>query len=497
MGTPALTRKSLGAGELSVLAVFVVSRLAYFAAGLRYNARPVAGFWQMIDPALMRTDLFRSVWYLHMQPPGYNLAVGLAVKIFPDHYAGVLWAAQIAMGAAIAVSLYPLLVWLGVPAVWSVVLTSVFMISPGCVLFENKATYEYPVLLFLLLSALALARFCERLTTRRALAFFGCLLVVMLIRNTFHIVQLLAIAVGLFWFLPAGRRAILIGVLPALLIAGGMYVKNGLLFGRFTASTWAGMTLGVTTTAQLTDEEADDLVKRGVISPLAEVDPFSELSEYDPFIHRPAKTGIPVLDQEVTSTGHPNFNNLAYLQVHDQYLADALAILRHYPIAYARSIQISCFSYFLPASDMVYFNDVPAPIQAWERAFNTVVFGQLRQRKDRMDFLELGAAGYGASRVLFTGMFLLAIIPASVAWGAAQLLVPRQRREWTQAQLTVLGFMLFTTVSLSLVSTLFSTYDGNRYRFPLDGFFIALFGGMLAHAFRWLRARRSYDGHRS
>lgn len=457
------------AGELWVLAVFAISRLVYFAAGVRFSALPVATFWQMIDPALMRTDLLRSLWYLHMQPPGYNLAIGLIVKLFPNHYAGVLWATQIAMGAAIALCLFRLMCWLGVPAVWSCVLTSIFVISPASILFENDATYEYPVLLFLLLSALALARFCETAATRWALAFFGCLLVLMLIRNSFHIVYLLAVAAGLFWFLPTGRRAILIAVLPAFLITGGIYVKNGILFGRFVSSTWVGMATGGTTTFQLTYDEADGLIDRGVVSPLAEIDPFSELKEYDPYIHRPPKTGIPVLDQDLTSTGHTNFNNLAFLQVHDLYLKDSIAIWRHYPIAYVRSVLIACFTYFRPATDLHYFDDPAKPIKTWERAFNLVVFGQLRQSEDRTDYL----------RVPYTGMFLLVLIPAAVAWGAAQVLTPRRRSLWTDAQLAVLGFMLFTIVYLTLVSTLLSTFEGNRYRFPLDGFLIVLTGGML------------------
>ena len=467
------------AGEILVLAVFAVSRFAYFIAGLRFNARPVGTFWQMIDPALMRTDLLRSLWYLHMQPPAYNLAVGLTVKLFPDKYGAVLWTAQIAMGVAIAVCLFRLICWLGVPALWSCILTSIFVISPGCVLFENDATYEYPILLLLLLSALALARFCESPTTRRALAFFGCLLVLMLVRNTFHMVYLLAVAGGLFGFLPAGRRAILIGVLPALLIIGGLYVKNGLLFGRFTSSTWLGMTMGMTTTFQLTEEEAADLVKRGVVSPLAEITPFSKLSEYDPYIHRPPKTGIPVLDQDATSTGHPNFNHLAYLQVHDQYMADAIAILRHYPTAYLRSVMIEGFSYCKSASDLRYFGTESVPIRAWERAFDTVVFGQVRQSDDSKDFLELKESGYNFSRVLYTGIFLMVVIPATAIWGVAQFLVPRWRHRWTRGQLIVLGFILFTIVSQALVAILLSTSDGNRYRFPLDGYFVAFTGGML------------------
>ena len=464
--------------ETLVLAVFAVSRVLYFMAGLRFDDRPVGGFWQMIDPALMRTDLLRSMWYLHMQPPGYNFAVGLIVKLFPVHYAGVLWATQIATGAAIAVCLFRLICWFGVPVSWACLLASLFIVSPACALFENDATYEYPILLLLLLSALTLARFCESFARRWALAFFGCLMALALLRNTFHIVYLVAVAAGLLWFLPAARRAILIGVVPALLIVGGIYVKNGLLFGRFVSSTWTGMATGVTTSSHLTEQEASDLVDRGIVSPFADIDPFSDLSEYDPYIHRPPKTGIPILDQDSTSTGHANFNNLAYLQIHDRYLRDSIAIWRHYPIAYGRSLAIVWFSYFLPASDLTYFNYAPARVKTWEHVFNAVMFGQMRQTEDRKNFLQLKAAGHKFSRVLYVGVFLLVLLPSAFVWGMAQLFVVRCRERWTRAQVAVLGFMMFTIVFVTMVSTMLSSFEGNRYRFPMDGFFIVLVGGL-------------------
>ncbi len=469
-------------GIIFILAVFAISRIAYFAAGIRFNARPVADFWQMIDPALMRTDLIRSLWYLHMQPPGYNLAVGLIVKLIPNHYAAALWAAQTAMGAAIALCLFHLICWFEVPESWSSILTSLFVISPACVLFENDATYEYPVLLVVLLSAVVLARFVATRAVKWAFAFFGCVLTLELIRNSFHLVYLLAIAAGLLWFFPTARRATLMAGFPVLLLTLGLYVKNGLLFGHFAASTWGGMAAGVTTTGQLTREEASNLIRRGIVSPLAGITPFSALSEYAPYVQRPSKTGIPVLDQDTTSSGHPNFNNLAYLSIHDQYLADAKKIWRYYPIAYGRSVLIAWYSYFLPPTDLAYFNNALPSISPWERLFNAVIFGQILA-DDSYDFSELDAHSF-----LYTGIFLLVLIPAGVAWAAAQIVVPRWRRRWTRAQLVVLGFMLFTAVYLTLVSTLLSTFDGNRYRFPLDGFFIVFTAGM-AHQSRRLVSR--------
>jgi hypothetical protein len=56
----------------------------------------------------------------------------------------VLWAAQLAMGAAIAVCLFRLICWLGVPVSWSCVLTSI--LRPFCLLprFRQCAADRFP-----------------------------------------------------------------------------------------------------------------------------------------------------------------------------------------------------------------------------------------------------------------------------------------------------------------------------------------------------------------
>ncbi|HZU24427.1 MAG TPA: hypothetical protein VFA04_02840, partial [Bryobacteraceae bacterium] len=88
-----------------LLVCFVISRVLYFVAGIRFDATPVATFWQCIDPVLMQHDLLRSLWYLHMTPPGWNLALGVVVKLFPSSYAAVLCVLYLGIGMLIGVSL--------------------------------------------------------------------------------------------------------------------------------------------------------------------------------------------------------------------------------------------------------------------------------------------------------------------------------------------------------------------------------------------------------
>ena len=92
-------------GTLIVLAAFAISRILYWYAGLRFDAGPVDKYWQFIDPVLMKTRLMESLFYLHMQPPGFNLAVGLTVKLFPNLYPAVLQAIYLIIGIALAFSL--------------------------------------------------------------------------------------------------------------------------------------------------------------------------------------------------------------------------------------------------------------------------------------------------------------------------------------------------------------------------------------------------------
>src|SRR5581483_11460128 len=88
-----------------VLFAFAISRVLYYAAGIRFDATPVLNHWQFIDPELMKHHLLQSLWYLHMQPPGWNLLVGAVVKVFPSAYPAVLQVLYLILGVLIALCL--------------------------------------------------------------------------------------------------------------------------------------------------------------------------------------------------------------------------------------------------------------------------------------------------------------------------------------------------------------------------------------------------------
>lgn len=474
-----MTTLSAYRAELAVVLAFVLSRLAYFAAGIRFDATPIDHFWQFIDPVLMKTDLARSLWYLHMQPPGLNLIVGLIVQWFPHAYGPVLHALFLLIGISTGLVMVWMMKRFGVPGWLAATLTILFLIGPGTILTENLLLYEYPVMILLMIGIVALYRFGQTGRTTSSLAFFLCLLGIVYIRNQFHLLYVVVVAAALAWYFPRARKAVLWGALPALVATFLLYLKNWILFGAFTGSTWMGMVTGVTTTFQMTPEEIDRFVANGTLTPIAKIPPFSTMDQYTPFVQMPAKTGVPVLDEPLTSTGHQNFNCLAYLQVHEQYLRNSKAVLRSYPVAYLRSALIAWFAYFLPASDMHSFDQARQAIKGFDRVFNAVVYGQFLRAESRKDLRAIKASGGTLSLVLYTGTFLMIAIPLIVLWTAAQFL-PRWRSRWTPAQLSVMAFMLFTILFVTAVSNAFSSFENNRYRFALDPYFVILFGAAIA-----------------
>jgi len=462
------------APETIVLSVFFCSRVAYYLSGIHFDAGPVVHFWQFIDPALMRSDLLRSLFYLHMQPPGFNLFVGIVVKLFPYRYAPVLHSVYLICGIVSTVLIMRLMACMGVSRNVAVVFTAILIVSPGFVITENVATYEYPIMTLLLIATFALQSLIATERFRWSALFFSTLLVLFYIRNEFHVVYIVVIAAALLYWCPRIRPTVVSTAVPAICAALALYFKNWLIFGLFTASTWLGMNLGVVTTFQLTPDEANHLIAEGMLSPVARIRPFSKFSAYRDLIPIPPKTGLPILDETTTSTGHPNFNAIAYLPVHALYTHDAKVVLRHFPRAYLRSCAVAWFTYFLPASDVWDYDDTRRHIGTFDRIFSAVFFGKFRAADNRKGLRSIETSGHTSTLIFYTGFYLLVLLPVVFLWGVAQIILPARRARWQNRQVAVLCFAIFNIAFVTGVSNFLSSFENNRYRFPLDPLFTIL-----------------------
>jgi hypothetical protein len=457
-----------------ILGSFALSRWLYYIAGVRFDAKLLKSNFQFIDLELLRTRLWESLWYFQMQPPLPNLTVGLAVKAFPRNYAVALYVLYLVIGAVSGILMYRLMRLLGVRNSVASALTILFLTSPGCVLFENYPMYEYPIMLLLLGSALALYRLLSRPDAKASMLFFGLLAVLCFLRNLFPLQLLAAVLAGLTWYLRSARWRVLAGGLLPLLFVLALYAKNYAVFGMFSSSSWLGINFGATcTTHNLTSEERERLLASGKLPPLARIDEIGGPEMYYPFVGKPAPTGIPVLDEERKSSGGENFNNLTYMRLSQAYMQVGLQVLRYAPMAYVRSVAIAWFCYFLPPTDFFQFLENRDAVRPLERTYNLILFGQFRETT-RKGLRELRAEGHLFSLILYTGLFLVLGLPALLIWAIYALYTNIRQKRLAAAQIGLWTILLVEIIWIMLVSNFLSSFENNRYRFPTDPLYCVL-----------------------
>ena len=128
----------------------------------------------------------------------------------------------------------------------------------------------------------------------------------------------------------------------------------------------------------------------------------------------------------------------------------------------------------MPAGDLRDF-DLNRPRINWIERFSDIVFcGQFKYTPDKKILRQLKAAGNGRSLLLYTGIFLIIGLPALLIFGVWFLYRGVRRRTLDTPQVLLLSFLLFNIFYLTMVSNFLGCFENNRYRFPLDGFFLVL-----------------------
>jgi hypothetical protein len=468
-------RKTHALPVLCILALFASSRVAAWAAGVRFDASTLAYFWQIVDPILLKTRLFESVWYLHAQPPLYNLVIGVGLKIFGSHFATAAHASQICLGLVIMLSLYALLVVVGLRRWWAAALTSLFATSPAMLLFENWLFYEYPVVTLLLLAALAFAWFERNPTASRSFAVFAPLAALCFMRSTFQIpFLLLALALMLTVF-SHRRRAILIGAAVPLALVAGLYLKNWAVFETPMTSSWAGMNLMQVAYYGMSAADHHDLAQRGILSPVSTNNPFRPLDVYAGLVPPAPPRGVRVLDDSTKPTsGVPNFNNIQYVSISKRYLHDFSRLVVHRPDIYFSGIQAGLKIGSKPSSDYYFFADNRKHLTAWERVFNAAVFWQPHIRWTGG---EPGGRAWG----------LVAYYLAALCFGAVETLRVLRRRGGS----ATLAFVWMLMTYAVLVMTLGESAENQRVRFVTDPLVTILVAGLALGVVSRVARRRS------
>ena len=437
-----------------VVVSFAASELLASALGIRFAPETLGTLYQYLDPAILRDDLARGLYYLHAQPPLFNLGLGVVLKVFPDSFPAAF---SILMGAS-ALALLLAMAWLmrrlGAPDWIAGVIVLFFALSPNFLVYRNWLFYTLPVALMLVAGVVALLLFLE--TGRKlALASFALFTgAAMMTRSLFHPLWLVLVVGAVLPFLVRReRRRLAIVCVAPLLVVSLLFLKNQILVGSFTGSTWLGLSLAKRW--PLSQEEVKALKDSEVIPPYWQRRPFQEpeaLTVYG-FFGDDGPTVHPALDAPYKTNREPNFNHRDYVAISNALLDGNLRLIRRFPGRYLERTATALLLFLQPGPNSVHF-------------LVDYDFDRVHRYRDLLTrYLFLGGRVERPIRMLDPSPnLLLVIFPLLLGVGVWSLRRgPREHR-------ALHAYMLVTILWVTAVSNLVEIGENDRMRWEIEPF---------------------------
>lgn len=440
-----------------LLAAFAVTRLvARVGFGLHFDSDTL-GYWQVLDVPLLRGDLLRSLFYLHGQPPLYNLVLGIVLKWVPEPLTPAVFEAMfLPLGFLGIAGIHALLVELGTPRDAALATALLQTLSTTWLVYESWLFYTLPTAVLVTWAAVWLAR-AARGREGSAWGFSAAVAALSWARATYHpawvAASLALLVVAVRGSARRVRAAAWRSSLAALALAVAVPAKNYLLVGSFTSSTWLGMELARMTTERLDEATRESWVRAGVLDPVARVAAFSPLSEYPEELRAPPP-GIPAHPALVAPSkadGSANLNHAAYVRIARSYRRAAFVVVRKRPDVYLGRVRRAFRTWLRPPTDYILVVPQREALRDWDRFHSRFLLGSTGARR---------RAGP-----------TLVLLPAAAFFLAALLLSPPPRR---RTLLLLVAFPVLTIAWNAVVGNLVDVEENNRFRVEVEGLMVVL-----------------------
>lgn len=444
-----------------LLSVHLAARVLVYAMGLEFDLQLLTGAWQLADIELLRNDLTRTLVYMHAQPPGFNLLTGLVLKLFPGIYAEVLQAIALLGGLVSAGAFYATLRLLGFAPWLSCAVTVIgCSANPVFILYEHLWFYDHLLITLLVVAGCCLCLYGRMKSHGALIAFFFCILCVAGTRSLFHLAWIIGLAGALAFLHRTEWRRIMLLSLIAIIPVLTLYAKNATLYGEFGSSSWLGMNIYKLVKTRLDPEAVQALADRGVVSPIAPVDPFEPLENYPIPDGEKSQSAIPLLADPYKSTGEPNFHHLDYIYISSQLKGDTIAIIRNDPALYIRSYLTSWLAFFMPASELYFFKENLESIDGYDTLWRRTWYLQ----PDWLADMAPSGATERIGRVSFTQFFLFVFVLTVGTW----LLIRLWRRDAEDGRLPYLLFVQLTLIYIALIGNSLEVGENFRFRLMME-----------------------------
>lgn len=440
-----------------LLAVVVFVEVAAHLAGLTFDVSTLPASWQFLDPYLLARDLLRSLWYLHSQPPAFNLFLGLVLKLTERHAPVVFHAAFLGIGWALCVGVLRLAEMLGATRPAATAAAVFLAVSPAFVLYEHWLFYTLPEAALLVWTAVGASSLARTGTRGSALAFSGTAALLCLTRSLYHLAFLGAVLGAVMFVAPrTGRVLRRAGMVPVIVVLA-VYAKNLLLFGTFAGSSWMGMNFAKMTIGYLNMRERAPMVQSGVLSPISLIEPFSSVDRYPLGTIAPwGPPDVPATVSILKTNGSPNMNYGGLIGLSKLYQVEAWKVLRIQPSAYLFALHKAWWIYWWSPTVNKYLDPNRQRIGEWNRWWNRYVLG-----------------------VVPPVLASWTVIAASLAAVLEGLRIILGGRSSLQARAAALVAIL-SIVYVAVIGNLLEVDENNRFRFATDPLTLALLAVLLS-----------------
>ncbi|MHB8219775.1 MAG: hypothetical protein ACYDHU_05550 [Acidimicrobiales bacterium] len=442
--------------------------------------------WQLLDLRLLQHDPWKSIWYLHSQPPLYNAFCSLVLQLPRAMQVPIAASCFLALGLAFAASTYLLAVKLALPLWASAVLALAVVANPATILYENWLSWTYPAAVFVTGGAYLLVCYLRNKRWGWGLSSFACFAAVLLDDSVFQWIWLAALLLVLLLFTRFGwRRILAVSVLPLLIVAG-WYVKDAVLFGTDTTSSWIGMNLASTTLGVAPPSQLRAMVHSGTLTPIALDAPFSGVNVFVPKYVKLHRTGVAALDEQYTANGGINFNNLAYIAVSNQYLSNDMNYIKRHPMRYLSNALTGLQIWMVPADQYAFLTPNFTHIARYARLYDSGVLWQAMSAPTQAPGLRpsLGGPPPGKDELSY-----FKILEYTLAILVLPIMIFSRRRDRVMAGILA---VIWTTIVYDLLATsLISLGDNNRFSFEVGALPLVAAASAALFIIDWVRGRRS------
>lgn len=451
-----------------IIIVFIISRLVYGFFGIHFEYDVLYKYWQYLDVETLQHDLLRGVWYNHAQPPFFNLFLGVVLKItgsFAPHVFAAIFKLITLINAFL---IYALVKRLTNHSYLPIILSLLYLLSPASMIFENELFYTTFISMLLLVCSYNIVRFHDGINWQRAIGVFLPLLIICLTRSMYHLAWLFVISLVILVYCKRrpGLKKLIVASVFCFLLTGSWYVKNYLVFGNFSTSSWVGMNLARNVFHDVTSVDS---------SRIESIPPFSRISAYKPFItgdYEKKYAGLNDRDllTEMKNDTNMSQNHISYIEVSQKYMEACKKEIKAHPGAYLKNVLQSSIIFFAPATRYPVTEPEARKIRYYDLVYSFNLSHFALGKQERRIALTISALPKFLIYFFVFFIFLRDVI--------------RKR------QISLLNLLILLTIAyVFTVSSLLEHYENMRFRFETEPLFLVLLGQMVNTVIQKKRAK--------